>query len=430
MLDVLSQSSPVEEDTAEGWLSLDEEKHYHGQIPPGLDEMEPGPALAAFLSIIDVGTVSGDDRIAVLRAHQRMLSHYQAAVYEDMGSLMAVFDADGDYGLAAQCAAAEIRAALRLTRTAADIELDTALALCERLPRVREALSAGVIDSRRARVLIHETSHLPADLAQRVVDSVMPAASGLTTGQLAAKIRRAIIEVDPDAAKERFEEAIEERRVVADLSREGTARLAGFGLSPQGVAEAMSRIDAIARSLKVGDEARTMDQLRADVFLDLLTGATEDKSKGLVEIRVDLATLAELDDQPGELAGYGPVIADIARQVAESHRRSTWTVTVQDGDRIVHTATTRRRPTASQRRDVLARNPTCVFPGCRMPASRSDLDHNHPWAEFHRTETDDLAPLCRHDHGLRHQGWEIEHLGDGTYRWTSMLGQCYITKPP
>jgi hypothetical protein len=56
-------------------------------IPPGLDEMTPGPVLAAFLSGIDVTMVSGYDRVVVLRAHQRMASHYQAHAYNDMTAI-------------------------------------------------------------------------------------------------------------------------------------------------------------------------------------------------------------------------------------------------------------------------------------------------------------------------------------------------------
>ncbi|MEX2418977.1 MAG: hypothetical protein WD652_01225, partial [Acidimicrobiia bacterium] len=47
-------------------------------IPPGLDAMPPGPALAGFLASIDVEAVSAHDRVVVLCAHQRMTSHFQA----------------------------------------------------------------------------------------------------------------------------------------------------------------------------------------------------------------------------------------------------------------------------------------------------------------------------------------------------------------
>jgi hypothetical protein len=52
----------------------------HRGIPPGLDDMEPGPELAAWLSAIDVEELSGHDRIILLRAHQRLVSHFRAKV--------------------------------------------------------------------------------------------------------------------------------------------------------------------------------------------------------------------------------------------------------------------------------------------------------------------------------------------------------------
>ena len=62
-----------------------------------------------------------------------------------------------------------------------------------------------------------------------------------------------------------------------------------------------------------------MDQLHADVFIDLLNGTHTrcGGKRGGVNLTVDLETLTHLADHPGEFAGYGPVIADIARQVTE-----------------------------------------------------------------------------------------------------------------
>ncbi|MCZ6455928.1 MAG: hypothetical protein O6650_01630 [Actinobacteria bacterium] len=37
-------------------------------------------------------------------------------------------------------------------------------------------------------------------------------------------------------------------------------------------------------------------------------------NRAMVDIRVDLETLTGLTENPGELAGFGPVIADIARR--------------------------------------------------------------------------------------------------------------------
>ncbi|MEE8375472.1 MAG: HNH endonuclease signature motif containing protein [Acidimicrobiia bacterium] len=39
-----------------------------------------------------------------------------------------------------------------------------------------------------------------------------------------------------------------------------------------------------------------------------------------------------------------------------------------------------------------------------MPATDCDLDHRNAWADGGPTTEDNLAPLCRHDHIVRHNG--------------------------
>ncbi|MFQ5516661.1 MAG: DUF222 domain-containing protein [Acidimicrobiia bacterium] len=409
-------------------------------IPRGLDEMTPGPVLAAFLSSIDVGEVSGYDRIVVLRAHSRMMSHYAARVYEDMAAVSDYMtEVDDDPELAVECAAAEIRVALHLTRRAADVELDFAIQLRQRLPRVWDSLAAGDIDLRRAKTIAYGTEHLPVNLARRVVDRIIDSVPGLTTGQLAARIRRLCVQTDPTDAQRRYDEALAERRVVSEPTTSGTAHLLALDLPPQRVAAITRRITRIAHSLRTGAETRSVDQIRADILLDLLQGTDTTTSRGgskaVVDIQVDLETLTRLADTPGELAGYGPVIADIARQTAEQQDEAEWryTVTHPDTRQPIANGVTRRRPTTRQRRTVEARNPTCIFPGCRMPATGCDLDHTIPWAQGGPTTISHMAPLCRHDHTIRHHGWTYQPLPNGNHRWTTRLGHIYTTtrcRPP
>ena len=260
----------------------------------------------------------------------------------------------------------------------------------------------------------------------------------MTTGQLGALIRRICVQNDPDDAAARYQEAVDRRRIEADPSVDGTAHLFGLDLPPDRVQAAVRRINELARGLKTADETRTLDQIRADVFLDLLDGkhfARSGGRRGVVDIHVDLTTLARLSEDPGELAGYGPVIADIARQVAENQPGAEWrwTLTNPDTGLVVDNGITRRRPTSRQRRHVEARNRTCLFPGCRRPAVNCDLDHRQQWAHGGPTKVSNLAPLCRHHHNMRHHaGWTHQALPNGDCLWTSRLGHTYTTSglPP
>jgi len=135
-----------------------------------------------------------------------------------------------------------------------------------------------------------------------------------------------------------------------------------------------------------------------------------------------------LSENPGEIPGWGPVISDIARQVVSEEPDAEHRVIVTDPDTgaVLWNGITRRRPNTGQKRHVQTRNPTCVFPGCRMPASDCDLDHTQAWSEGGPTLIDNLAPGCRHDHRLKDKGWTLERVRPGNYRWTSPLGHTYI----
>jgi len=404
-------------------------------IPNGLAEMAPGPILAAFLSSFDRRRLNGYDLVEVMRAQARQLAHDHAELMATMVEV--AYCAPGGPQSAAEreaevveFASDEIRAALVLTRRAADAELDLALTLRQRLPVVCEALHSGDIDVRRARTIVDGTDHLSHDIARRVANTIIDQAGRATTGQIAARIRRLCVELDPDDARSRYEEALDERRVGAAANPDGTASIFGMHLAPDRVSAGMERINHLAQTLRGGNETRTMDQLRADIFVDLLTGSQHTGGRGgVVEIHVDLETLAGLADHAADLDGYGPIIADIARRVASDSRKAQWRTTITDETgAVVWTGTTRRRPRAAQARSVHARHRSCVFPGCRVPARACDLDHTTPWARGGRTSVGNLGPLCRHDHRAKDEGhWRLHTSSNGTFTWTSPLGRTYTT---
>jgi hypothetical protein len=234
------------------------------------------------------------------------------------------------------------------------------------------------------------------------------------------------MQLDPEGAARQVERAVEDRRLVVEATPSGTADLLLLDLPPDAAVEARERIDHLARSLPA--DGRTMDQRRADVAIDLLRGHGAPVGKGVVDITVELTTLLGLSEQPGEIGGWGPVVADIARQVVDRHADGRWQATVVDeaGDPLA--VALRRRPTASQARQVRARNRTCVFPGCRRPARNADLDHIRRYADGGPTCESNLAPLCeRHHRAKDEKGWRYRRRPDGAYVWTSPMGRTYVT---
>ena len=401
-------------------------------VPENLEQIPPGAVLAAMLDEINIDTCTGYQRVQVLQARQRQVAHYQAQALQAITAIIDTFrdhyDDDGLVDEAAVAGSAEVAAALHLTRTAADSETSLALALQHRLTRVRDALGDGAIDVRRAKVMVADTMHLTVATARTVIDMVLPDAGLLTTGQLKAKLRKLCVATDPDEAKDRYEHAVEDRRVVVEANSDGTANLLALNLAPDEAVAAKNRIHHIALDLKRHGDKRTMDQIRSDILVDLLLGTGGYDPNSSLHLTGELTALAGLNDNPGELAGYGPVIADIARQVANQLTDGDWSYTITHHGQPVVSGTTKRRPTAAQKRGVLARWRTCIHPGCRMPATEADIDHRIPWTQQHRTQTKDLYPLCRYHHNLKtRHGWTYQPLHNGQLQFTSPLGHTYQT---
>ncbi len=425
MFDHSNRTSLSDAEASLSWTAEDD------AMVAALAEAEEGQLFAG--RIASRSADAGAALVAEVRAHARAVAFHQAQLME---SMMAIVDeygsmVDADFELAWEGAVTEVRAALSLTRRAAESDVDLAWNLRDRLPDVLTALKQGRIDLRRAWVLVRGTSHLEEDAARKVASQALSKAEGRTTGQLRALIRRLCIEVDPTEAVQRYEEGLAQRKVVAGPTENATATVIASDLPPDRVSAVMDKITRIAQRLRVAGEDRTIDQLRADVFLDLLEGGETHRVKGTIDIRVDLATLARLDENPAELEGFGPVVADIARQMTEWHG-PRWRFTVTDGaGSTVQSGTTRRRPSNQQRRLVESRDVTCVFPGCRMPATDCDLDHRIRVADGGDTHEGQLVALCRHDHVLRHRhGWTHRRNVDGSHTWVSPLGVRYTRPPP
>ena len=402
-------------------------------LPDGLEDMPPGPELGVLLATIDRTRLTGHDLVVLLRAWARQVAHDHAELHAVIAEVAHATEPDtvDRSEVVVEYSSDEIRAALRLTRRAADSALDLALGLA-RLPRVWEHLHSGLVDLPKARVLCEGTSHLDESTAREAVDAVLSAAPRSTTGQLAARLRRVTLGLDPADATRRYESAIEQRHLVLHQGSDGTAELVASCLPAEQAVAAMRHVNQLARALKRAGDPRSIDQLRVDVTLDLMCGGTPGKgTAGVVDITVDLATLIGMSDSPGELNGYGPVVADLARRVVANQPRSEWRVRVThpDDGELLWNGTTKRRPTTALRRSVEARSPTCVFPGCRIPATECDLDHTVDHARGGPTTEKNLEPLCRHDHTVKHKGrWKLERTPQG-YTWTSRLGHKYHTGP-
>jgi hypothetical protein len=284
----------------------------------------------------------------------------------------------------------ELSHALAWSRYRAEGAIGMAAAL-EALPGTKAALRNGVIDDYKASIIVNATAALDPAEAQAAEAMVLDRAGRLTPGALRAAINRAVMEVAPDKAKKRREQAAEDARVERWAEGSGNAALAGRELPPAEVLAADQRVTWWAEQLRKAGLDGTMDQLRARAYIDLLLGldsrppvghdATPDDRDGpgpddpgpddpgpddpgpdgpgpagpsqpatpppggplagvippgfagKANLTIPLVTLMGLADRPGELGSFGPVDPALARDLAAAaarNPRTTWCVTVTD----------------------------------------------------------------------------------------------------
>jgi hypothetical protein len=246
-------------------------------------------------------------------------------------------------------AADELAHALAESRRKAATLMTVAERLDGVLPGTKAMLRDGVITLAKAQIIVSETIVLTSREARAAEDRVLGRAGRLTPGGLRAAIKRAVIDVAPDKARKRREQAAKDARVERWGEDSGNGALAGRELPPAAMLAADQRITWRARQLKAAGLEGDMDQLRARAFLDLLTGTDSRPSQdgqpgpGSVigpvpagfatrgTLTVPLATLLGLADRPGDLSGT-PVDPWLARDLAHAAAspKTSWCVTITD----------------------------------------------------------------------------------------------------
>jgi hypothetical protein len=369
--------------------------------------------------------------------------------------------------------------------------IETAVTMVDKLPATLAAQQRGDLDGYRASIIADCTSVLSPERRCEVERRVLPLATGRTSGALRRIVHREVIAADPVAAEHRARYARARRGVTVDAAEDGMSTLRLFA-SAADTALVHGVLDSIATSVRAAGfaDGRGASQMRADAMVDLFrtlnrtgharigvpcdvdgaddtrgmsqasdsgdthefggpslvtgilpaTATTAPRGRGTVRhgvtlnVYVDAATLAGLDDKPGELAGLGAITADTARELARSAGSVRAIVvrpagpdracgTVLDAGRRVY------RPPTAVADYVTVRDRTCQFPGCRAPASRCDIDHRRPFEDGGDTCPHNLDLLCRAHHRLKtFTRWHAEPTANGNLAWTSPLGRTYVTE--
>ena len=166
----------------------------------------------------------------------------------------------------------ELRQILAESGGAVEDMLALAHDLAEKLPGTMEAFRDGILRQSKAWIIARATDLLVAGEAQAAEAMVLDRAGRLTPAGLRAAIARAVMEVAPEKARKRREEAARDARVERWAEDSGNAALMGRELPPAEVLAADQKITAWARQLKKAGLEGSMDELRARAYLDILLG--------------------------------------------------------------------------------------------------------------------------------------------------------------
>lgn len=339
----------------------------------------------------------------------------------------------------------ELAAALRVSPRSMGGVLDRAQRLTAGHAGTLWLLEQGFITAAHARAVVDECQVVAdrADVVAGVEAAVLSRAPEQTAAQLRRAARRAVARLDPDGDAVRHEQAAARRELRAVPLPDGMAMLTASLTAPE-AQTGMAALDAVAAELP-DDPDRTRGSGRVDALVLLCSAVLGDPdavasvvrsvpAEPAVGVTVGLDVLLGLSEAPGDLAGYGPVPAAMARALAADGVWARWVTDPVSGE-LVDASPYRYRVGASLRRHVTARDVTCRHPGCATRAARCDIDHVRAFdhedpARGGSTVRANLCARCRRHHNLKTWfGWSAEVAADGTVASRSPLGRVYSVPP-
>ena len=305
---------------------------------------------------------------------------------------------------------------------------------------LRRAIAEGFLPTWQADLITQDLINLQPAGRDLVIDTVIDTLRhradrglvGWTFTDIRRRTRQIMAGLDDELRRRRAE--VHASRGVAILhGGDGWSRLTAD--LPSDVAHRIyTRLTALARAIHTDDtegsggpggESRSVDQIRADVFTDLLLDKPHPHDTAAlpapgreVAVVIRASTLLHGDDRAAEMLGCGPIPAEIARTLAADTKWRAW-ITDATGT-VVATSPTTYTPTAAVARVVRATEPYCRMPGCQRTVT--DIDHITPFPRG-TTVPANLSRLCRRHHNLKtHQRWKLANDSPITHTWTDPNG--------
>jgi uncharacterized protein DUF222 len=344
--------------------------------------------------------------------------------------------------------AEQVGLARKLSPVAAARQVVFAETLLRDTPAVLDLLERGQISEWSAQIVVRETTGLPRRVRRGLTDAIAPDLPSMSPRQVQAAVRRLAYEADPGAIMARGRTARADRHVSIRPAPDTMAVLSAFLPAEQGVA-AWAALRRHAQAAKATGDTRTIGQLTADTLVERLTG--QDTATAIpVEIGLTMTagSLLDTSDTPAQLNGYGPIPADLARDLVgnapgadDPHTAmQVWVrrLLTDPVDGTVSQVDSRRRRFDGQlARLIKHRDQICRDPFCTAPIRH--LDHVRPHRDGGPTSADNGAGLCERGNYVKDMpGWTrrvIPAQPDGGSRpglieITTPTGHRYLSEPP
>jgi hypothetical protein len=295
--------------------------------------------------------------------------------------------------------------------------LGLAKILAAEMPQTLAALGRGLISEWQATLLARETLFLSRQ-HRELIDTRFCADPAVLDGwgdrRLTAEIQQLAYRLDPAGVTKRRANAESERRVTSRPAPDTMARVSALLPVAQGVAVYAALCKAADAAIAAGD-GRTRGQLMADILVQRVTGqATATAVPVEIHLVMSESTLlgAGTDsDQPAQLAGHGPIPADLARRlaVAAADAEAAWLrrlYATPDAGRLIGMDSQRRAFPAGLARFIEVRDQFCRTPWCDAPIRH--IDHALPHHQDGATSEENGNGVCAQcNYARQAPGWRV-----------------------
>jgi hypothetical protein len=321
------------------------------------------------------------------------------------------------------------------------------------MPCTLAALESGVLSEHRAELITKEAACLSV-LDRQLLDAELctdPATiDGMGDAEIAAQVKRIVYRLDHDAALERARRAPAGRHVRFRPAHDGMATVSVRLPAAEGRAMHTALSDEAATTLAStlpgtsvpAGLGRTHDQIMADVMVERVTGRNPVQAPVPVTANLVLSdeTLLAGGQEPAHLEGYGPIPAEIARDLVvvgaldERGAAAVRRLYAQPGtNKLVAMESKSRAFPKSLARFIALRDQICRTPYCN--AGIRHTDHIRPHAQHGPTSVHNGQGQCAHCNYVKEEpGWHAattyDRHGRHTVTLTTPTGAVYTSTAP